>query len=107
MRFKGAKLLILITAYRYFKNSNHHTITYDGMVSLIQFSYGKKYKLETIQREMRKLARLGYFDRIYSKSHRNPSSNTVLYKPTTKLFEYFDKQQIREGTITNGQVKTN
>ncbi|MEM3964817.1 MAG: hypothetical protein QW584_03745 [Thermofilaceae archaeon] len=81
---------VLSLAYEYLTTQNKRAITYDSLVAFAKKYKKTEYKNETIQRCLRRLAELGFFERKYVPSYAT-NSRIVLYIPTPKFYSFFTK----------------
>lgn len=83
---------ILSLVYDYINAMNVKALTYDSLISFAKKYKKTTYKVETIQRTLRKLANCGFFERRYIVSY-TTESRIVLYIPTRKFYEFFRVRQ--------------
>lgn len=84
--------VVLQLVYDYINTTKVKAVTYDSLTSFAKKYKKTNYKVETIQRSLRKLASNGFFERRYVIS-RTTESRIVLYIPTRKFHEFFKVKQ--------------
>jgi len=79
----------LLIVKQYLDETGKDYITYNSIKAFA--SRNKLYKRynitdRTLERALRELARIGYFDRVYIKNNK-----VVLYKPTSKYYSFIEQ----------------
>ncbi|MEM3975046.1 MAG: hypothetical protein QW320_11815 [Ignisphaera sp.] len=92
MTLTASDYAVLSLAYEYLSTMNKRAVTYDSLTAFAKKYKKTEYKNETIQRCLRRLAELGFFERRYVSSY-TTNSRIVLYIPTPKFYSFFTQSK--------------